>query len=453
MTITFAVKVELRPTKAQAEHLARLAEDSRLLWNELLVRNKIEHHRARDEGRKQDVWWSGGSLRKSRPPLGQRWASAIDRPVDEALRRAWRAVKEGRCDPPRHKHVDAPASFAFQVQGNGRLAGGLKVPLLPERIDYKEDPLGRVTGIVVSATVSRDVDRWYVALCVIDAPEREVAPHDELIVGIDLNTVVIACSDGRRFEIPAELERLDARLREAQHDLARYRSRRRRARAPKRSARYDAARLELGRLYRRVRRVRDNWIHHVTTEMTRTCTVLVLEDLRVKNMTRSAAGTIDNPGSNVSAKSGLNRAILNAAFGEIRRQCEYKGAWYGCEIVVVNPAYTSRTCSVCEHVNEMPLATYRTFVCEACGHTQDRDDNAAANIRIRGEALRSTARSGEGVERDQGLPSATKRQRQSVPRAQARKSARKTGDPPRVEDRAEDDGANVTQEYAHAPVE
>ncbi len=457
-TRVYAVKVELDPTPAQVKHLDRLAADRRLGWNELIIRRKIDYHRCRDFAELRELRGVHGplppttkdlsDLRKRFPQQGVRWATAIDRPINKALEKAWDGYRAGRTGVPQlKKHDDTRQSFGFQVQGNHKIVGGLKVPTICEpgtkrlqNIRYKEDPTPRIHGKVVSATVSRDVDRWYVAICIVDAPMPGSPSEGEFIVGVDLNTHVIACSDGRRFEIPSELAQLDEQVREAQRALAKYRARRRRAGMSKRSNRYRAEQLQLGKIYRRMRFVRANWLHHVTTELTKTCSVLVLEDLRVLSMSKSAKGTSEAPGSNVKAKAGLNRSILNASFAEFRRQCEYKGLWYGCRIDLVDPAYTSRTCSSCQAVNEHELANYRTFVCESCGYTQDRDDNAAANIRFRGVSLRTAGGTGEDVERIAGvsqvpgLPASTKRQRLTVSRSiseGARNNARKTGDRPR----------------------
>lgn len=107
---------------------------------------------------------------------------------------------------------------------------------------------------------------------------------------------------------------------------------------------------------------------------------MVVEDLRVKNMTASAKGTLEAPGRNVKAKAGLNRAVLNVGFGEIRRQLEYKCRWFGSELVAVNPAYTSQRCSRCGHTEAGNRLSQAAFCCLTCGHTENSDINAAKNI-------------------------------------------------------------------------
>lgn len=97
-------------------------------------------------------------------------------------------------------------------------------------------------------------------------------------------------------------------------------------------------------------------------------------------MTASARGTVDKPGSNVRAKAGLNRAILDVSPGEFRRQLEYKTAWYGSTITVIDRFFpSSQTCSACGARAKLTLAD-RIYRCAACGFAADRDVNAAINI-------------------------------------------------------------------------
>ena len=97
------------------------------------------------------------------------------------------------------------------------------------------------------------------------------------------------------------------------------------------------------------------------------------------NMTRSAAGTMEEPGRNVAAKSGLNRSILEQNLGQVRQQLTYKAEWAGRELVLVDPRNTTRTCSRCGNINPRPRAD-RIYHCSQCSLTMDQDENAAVNI-------------------------------------------------------------------------
>ncbi len=108
--------------------------------------------------------------------------------------------------------------------------------------------------------------------------------------------------------------------------------------------------------------------------MARAFTHLGIEDLKIRNMTASAAGTVERPGKNVGAKSGLNRSLLDISPATIRRLLGYKFLWRGGMLVAVASAYTSQRCSRCGHVAKENRESQVVFLCVACGH-------AAINIR------------------------------------------------------------------------
>jgi putative transposase len=97
-------------------------------------------------------------------------------------------------------------------------------------------------------------------------------------------------------------------------------------------------------------------------------------------MTKSAKGTVENPGKNVRQKSGLNRSILNNAFSELKRQMQYKTDRHGGQLALVDAKYTSQTCSCCGHVEKANRKTQASFECIKCGHSENADVNAAKNI-------------------------------------------------------------------------
>ena len=139
--------------------------------------------------------------------------------------------------------------------------------------------------------------------------------------------------------------------------------------------------IRLARFHRRIRNQRRDFLHKATTELAKTKRAIVVEDLGVKGMSASARGTKENPGKNIRAKSGLNRAILDQGWGEFRRMLEYKTLWYGSTLMVAPRSYpSSKTCSGCGKVlKELPLSV-REWECPSCNETHDRDLNAAINL-------------------------------------------------------------------------
>ncbi len=115
--------------------------------------------------------------------------------------------------------------------------------------------------------------------------------------------------------------------------------------------------------------------------------MIVIEDLKVANMSKSAVGTVSQPGRNVRAKSGLNRSILDQGWYELRRQLKYKQAWCGGQVIAVPPVYTSQKCACCGHTAKENRLSQSQFECQKCGYTENADINGARNILAAGHAV------------------------------------------------------------------
>ncbi|AFG42634.1 RNA-guided endonuclease TnpB family protein [Escherichia coli] len=133
--------------------------------------------------------------------------------------------------------------------------------------------------------------------------------------------------------------------------------------------------------------IRRDYLHKVTTTVSKNHAMIVIEDLKVSNMSKSAAGTVSLPGRNVRAKSGLNRSILDQGWYEIRRQLAYKQLWRGGQVLAVPPAYTSQRCVCCGHTAKENRLSQSKFRCQVCGYTANADVNGARNILAAGHAV------------------------------------------------------------------
>ncbi|GAB3259055.1 hypothetical protein GCM10027456_38140 [Kineosporia babensis] len=144
----------------------------------------------------------------------------------------------------------------------------------------------------------------------------------------------------------------------------------------------------IARLHRRVSNIEENWARHTAKTLVAEHEVIVLEDLNLQGMTKSAKGTTEEPGKNVAAKSGLNRALAQAAPARVARWVTVRAesAGLGRRIWLVNPAHTSQQCSACAVIDATNRITRDTFYCGACGLYEHADINAARNIRARGLA-------------------------------------------------------------------
>jgi IS605 OrfB family transposase len=148
-------------------------------------------------------------------------------------------------------------------------------------------------------------------------------------------------------------------------------------------------------LYQRTRRRRDDFCHQTAHWLTTRHGLIVIEDLRVPNMTASAHGTVEQPGRNVRQKAGLNRSILDKSWGRLRSALDWHGRKNGCAVVAVPAAYTSQTCSACGHCAAESRESQADFVCIACGYRANADVNAARNILAAG--LAASGRGGLAV--------------------------------------------------------
>jgi len=145
------------------------------------------------------------------------------------------------------------------------------------------------------------------------------------------------------------------------------------------SCNWKKQKAKIGKLHHTIANIRKDYLHKTTTTLSPNHAMIVIEDLQVSNMSKSAKGTITHPGRKVRQKSGLNKSILDQGWAEFRRQLEYKQSWHGGEVIAVAPQYTSQRCC-CGTVSKDNRKTQAKFACESCGYTADADINAAMNI-------------------------------------------------------------------------
>ncbi|EBV8528819.1 transposase, partial [Salmonella enterica subsp. enterica serovar Typhimurium] len=229
-----------------------------------------------------------------------------------------------------------------------------------------------------SMTISQAGGRWYASILVADPTPIRTGPSRRQrangAVGVDLGVKHLAAlSTGEVIDNGRPGARQAARLTRLQ---------RAHARTQPGSNRRERVRRQIAALQHGIALRRAGLLHQVSTRLATDFAVVALEDLNVAGMTRSARGTLEAPGRNVAAKSGLNRAILDAGLGMLRRQLDYKTSWAGSQVKMIDRfAPSSKACSRCGTVKSTLSLAERTFECEACHLVIDRDVNAAINIR------------------------------------------------------------------------
>ena len=421
-TVHRMLRVRLYPgTAANGRYLEQLAGACRFAWNAVLDKHQTRYW----------MWRSFGELGKGPGiptffTLGKLFTQVRNAPGNEWLKDYSFAVVRYACkymadaygayfDPnrPDHgmprfkaKHFTKPG---FTIPTDVRLADGRLY--IPKRGWMRLGPTRRYVGCTpLTVRVKQESEtkqpKWYAYIAFevpVDHPDA-VPPPTEGAVGVDRNVGQVTDSTGRQHTITDD-KRETAKIKRYQRKCNRQKkgSNRRRGTANK-----------LRKLHRKRARRRDSETHQVSRKIADTGHTVVMEDLDTKAMTKSAKGTVDEPGRNVKQKSGLNRAILASGWGQMERKLAYKAG----RVVFVDPAYTSQTCSRCGHTAKSNRPSQARFLCAACGFQANADHNAAINILaqaglppvpVQARGTGATARRGalphcHGLRRGKGTP-------------------------------------------------
>ncbi len=209
--------------------------------------------------------------------------------------------------------------------------------------------------------------QWHIAFAVLPAPIP--APGMGEVIGIDRGVkITAALSDGRTLNCPQLTPMERAQIRKHQ---------RRAARAPKGSDRKTAEYAKAARLKARETNRRKDWCEKTSTMLAKSYDLVRFEKLNIKNMTRSAKGTAEEPGRQVAQKSGLNRAVLAQGWGLLRQRTEQKAPG---RVEDVPAPYSSLRCSTCGWIDKNSRKSQAEFECSSCGFTCNADLNAATNV-------------------------------------------------------------------------
>ena len=232
----------------------------------------------------------------------------------------------------------------------------------------------KIEGIAKNVTVRQEADGWYASVqCEFVLNNQITVPNLNTAVGIDMGVKrFLTLSDGNF------IESLETKLNPLENKIALLQ--RRIKHKVKGSNNIKKAYEKLALLHKRKADIRNNFLHQVSTLLVKNHDLIVIEDLKIKNMSKSAKGTIDNPGRNVKAKAGLNRSILNEAWHKFFTYLEYKLKLKGGILIKVDPRHTSQTCIKCGHISKDNRKEQAIFTCVKCGYEAHADVNAAQNI-------------------------------------------------------------------------
>lgn len=228
-----------------------------------------------------------------------------------------------------------------------------------------------------SSNISFYNNKWYISFQLEIESEHNITNNNS--IGIDLGVKKLATLSNGNQIIPINS------MKNKQHKMAKLQQQL--AKKIKYSNNYKKQKRKINKLHAKIKNIRMTQNHKITTTLTNQFNTVFIEDLKTKNMTKSAKGDINNPGKNVNAKSGLNKAILDQGWFQFKQQLIYKSIWKNGKIVMVDPKYTSQTCSKCNHTHKNNRKSQTSFICEQCNYSINADINAAINIKNKGLLL------------------------------------------------------------------
>lgn len=372
-----AFKFQLRPGGQQEREMRRFAGACRFVFNRALARQNENH----EVGNKYIPYGKMASwLVEWKNATETQWLKdAQSQPLQQSLKDLERAYKNffrKRAAFPRFKKRGQNDAFRYPQgvkldQENSRI-------FLPKLGWMRYRNSRQVTGVVKNVTVSQSCGKWYISIQTESEVSTPVHPSASM-VGLDAGVAKLATlSDGTVFEPVNSFQKNQKKLARLQRQLSR---------KVKFSNNWQKQKRKIQRLHSCIANIRRDYLHKVTTAVSKNHAMIVIEDLKVSNMSKSAAGTVSQPGRNVRAKSGLNRSILDQGWYEMHRQLEYKQLWRGGQVLAVPPAYTSQRCACCGHTAKENRLSQSKFRCQVCGYTANADVNGARNILAAGHAV------------------------------------------------------------------
>ena len=311
------------------------------------------------------------------------------------LDRAYKNFFAKRAGLPRFKKKGRSDSFRYPDPEQIKLDQGNSRIFLPKLGWLRYRNSRKVLGDLRNVTISLSGGKWFVSIQTEGEVEQAIPQGGA--IGIDMGIARFdTLSDGTFFASLNSFKRHQVALRKAQQAMSR---------KVKFSNNWKKALARVQKIHVRIANVRRDFLHKVSTAISKKHAMVCIEELKVSNMSKSAAGISGTPGKNVRAKSGLNKSILDQGWFEFRRQLEYKMPWRGGRLIAVPPHNTSRTCPRCGHMSAGNRQTQARFVCVGCGYENHADVVGAINILSRGMQLlrdegRDTADASAGIQAD-----------------------------------------------------
>ncbi len=378
-----SIQQRLYPTPIQARVFSSHVRDARYVWNLALEQanlyrkslgptpNLMERFRQLTEARK-DTWLDDGSVMIQQQAL---------RDLDQAFQNWWKNPQY--FNRPTWRKVGINEGFRIVSLKTRQINKNWGEVLIPKCGWVKFRLTREFNGIKATKSARITIDksqRWHINFVALQ-PEF-IREQTKSVVGIDLGiTNSVTLSDNRHINMPILLSPGEYQRKK--------RLQRKMVKQQKGSNRRLKTKHSLAKIFAKEVDRRKDWIEKTTTKLVKDFDIIVIEDLKVKNMSKSAKGTKESPGTNVKAKSSLNREINSQAWGTFRKRLNDKAstATSPVEIIAINPAFTSQCCSKCGHTTIKNRKNQAIFICQSCAYTDNADINASKNILAAGLAV------------------------------------------------------------------
>ena len=411
MKINKAYKFRLEPNVEQQVILNNLVGSARFVWNQMLAMsfemfannefinatnlvNKIMDLKNNPDFEFLKSHSNAVSLQQKVRDLASAWSRFFDPKVHARLKENKKKIRK----PKLFKLADGteiqlrPLMPRFKRKSDGcdsiRLVqfdkycrvDGNRVKL-PNRIGLVKFRKSQdIIGTIKNITISKKSGHWYVSFGCERKIENPIHPSKSAI-GIDLGvTKLITTSDGQHIKPKNSFKANQIKLAALQRQLSR---------KVLFSQNWQKQIRKIQKLHYHIANIRHDYLHKITTAISKNHAMIACEDLKVVNMSKSASGSAVQHGRNVKAKSGLNKSILDQGWGMMVDMLEYKQHWQGGLLIKINPRYTSQTCSQCQHIAKENRRSQARFECVKCTYVANADFNAARNILAAGHAVLS----------------------------------------------------------------